>query len=531
MGEIIECAQEETGNEALLNWQNPLRGVEDCLVVNIYTPKVGHGDYPVMVFFHGGGYFAGSGSPGIYGPEYLMDHGVILVTVNYRLGPFGFLSFGDDELPGNQGMWDAVLALKFIHERIEHFGGDPTKITLFGESAGSMVVQLLMLTGHVSELFRGAILQSGPILSAFAHSDKNPAYYGRTFASALGCDPAMDSSVIVQCLQMKDATELVSHIKVFDHQDKVMLNAPNPWKPVFDGHFLKDTVPFLSQDPLNLLEEGNFPNIPVIIGENKDEGLYAIADILARTPNAADIIFDDWPHHKGPSYLFGREEDEIDTRDSQFAAAFLEHFLEGGNTRDPHILQNWFGPSVWTSATIKVSDLLSDGKESPTYVYQYTHPGSLSLTDLLSYPLWKNLVKLIGAKLNMDLFPNSLNGSTHFDEIFMLFKSRSIPFLKRHTDDDLNVSKVMLEIWTDFAKSGMPLQKWTPYKKESRSILEIGTNTLKMTDADIFHDVVKFWSEVWERSPPTMHLWRSKTWSNSSLYADLVHDRGNQKEL
>ena len=58
-GEIIECAQEETGNEALLNWQNPLRGVEDCLVVNIYTPKVGHGDYPVMVFFHGGGYFAG----------------------------------------------------------------------------------------------------------------------------------------------------------------------------------------------------------------------------------------------------------------------------------------------------------------------------------------------------------------------------------------------------------------------------------------------------------------------------------------
>merc|ERR1712142_366396 len=138
----------------------------------------------------------------------------------------------------------------------------------------------------------------------------------------------------------------------------------------------------------------------------------------------------------GPSYLFGREEDEIGDNDVKFAEEFLHKFLGGGKTRDPHILQNWFGPSVWTAATIKTTDLLSEGKQSPTYLYQYTHPGSLSLTDMFSFPLWKLFIKLVAANLHMDLFPNSLNGVSHFDEIFLLFKGRNIPFLQRHTEND-----------------------------------------------------------------------------------------------
>jgi len=527
-GEIIECAQEETGSENFFNMGVKLRGVEDCLVLNIYTPSLGKGDYPVMVFVHGGGYFAGSGSPGVYGPEYLMDHGVILVTVNYRLGPLGFLSLGDEVLSGNQGLWDMVLAVQFIHKRIAQFGGNPDKITLFGHSAGSMVVQLLMMTKHVSGLFRAAILQSGPILSAFAHSDKNPAFYARTFSSSVGCDPQSNSSQILDCLQHLDVENIVSNVRVFDHEDNVMKNAPQPWKPIFDGHFLSSHQAFLVADPLDLLESGNFSDIPVMIGQTKDEGLYAISDIIARTPNAVDIVFDDWPHKKGPSYIFGREEDEINDIDIELAEEFLKVFLEDGATRDPHILQNWFLHSVWTAATVRTTELLAEGKQSPTYQYYYTHPGSLSLSDLLSYPLWKLVLKLLASKVNLDLFPNSLNGATHFDEIFLLFNGRNIPFLQRHTSSDISVSDTLLKIWTNFAKTTIPAidyndsnLTWESFSDTNRRHLEIGTNSVQMKNSDIFEPAVQFWKKVWEKVPPRIHLWRSETWTNSSIYTDI----------
>merc|ERR1719320_1420072 len=101
-------------------------------------------------------------------------------------------------------------------------------MTLFGQSAGSMAAQLLLLSGQVAGLFQGAILQSGPILSAFAHSDKNPAYYAKTFSASVGCDPTRSSSDILECLQQLTAEEIVSQVRVLDHKDNIMLNAPNP---------------------------------------------------------------------------------------------------------------------------------------------------------------------------------------------------------------------------------------------------------------------------------------------------------------
>ena len=452
-----------------------------------------------------------------------MDHGVILVTLNYRLGPLGFLSLGEDVLPGNQGMWDLVLASKFINNNIQHFGGNPDRVTLFGQSAGSMAAQLLLLSGQVAGLFQGAILQSGPILSAFAHSDKNPAYYARTFADTVGCDPTETSEKVLECLQAVDVEKIVQNIRIFDHEDDVVRNAPSPWKPVFDGYFVSSVVPFLPDDPLDLLESGKISDIPILIGHTKDEGLYAVTEMIARTPSAADIIFDDWPHKKGPGYIFGREEDEIDDADVEVAEEYLKLFLENGGTRDPKILQNWFSHSIWTAATIKTTELMVAGKRTPTYQYYYTYPGSLSLSDLLSAPLWKLILKALAAKMDVDLFPNSLNGATHFDEIFLLFKGRNIPFLQRHTSSDQLVSDTMLKLWTNFAKTTNPVIdqhtfRWEPYTLETRKHLEIGSGVPAMQDPEVFAPVVEFWRKVWEKVPPTLHLWRSHTWQDRALY-------------
>ena len=100
-------------------------------MVNVYTPDVsGKRKMPVMVWIHGGGFTTGSGNPDMYGPEYIMDAEVVLVTLNYRLGPLGFLGMGDDVFPGNLGLWDQNLALKWVQKNIEAFGGDANRVTV-----------------------------------------------------------------------------------------------------------------------------------------------------------------------------------------------------------------------------------------------------------------------------------------------------------------------------------------------------------------------------------------------------------------
>ena len=123
-------------------WNNDytaMVGQEDCLLLNVYVPTTGidqGANVPVMVWIHGGAFVSGSGTFGDFGPQYFMDLGVVMVTVNYRLGPFGFLSSATEELPGNLGLWDQSLALHWVRDNIHHFGGDSDQITLFGESAG-----------------------------------------------------------------------------------------------------------------------------------------------------------------------------------------------------------------------------------------------------------------------------------------------------------------------------------------------------------------------------------------------------------
>ena len=95
-------------------------------------------DLPVMVWFHGGGFTSGQAS--MYGPEHLLDKDVILVTVNYRLGPLGFFTLGNEEVPGNQGMWDQYEGLQWVQNNIKSFGGNPSRVTIFGESAGGWSV-------------------------------------------------------------------------------------------------------------------------------------------------------------------------------------------------------------------------------------------------------------------------------------------------------------------------------------------------------------------------------------------------------
>lgn len=135
---------------------------EDCLFLNVYSSDLSLSkNLSVMVFIHGGGYQEGSSSEAFYGPDFLMDEEIVLVTFNYRLGPFGFLSLDSDVLPKNVALKDQQLVLKWVHENIYHFGGDKNKVTIFGQSVGGAIVHLHTLSFESRKYFQRAILQSG----------------------------------------------------------------------------------------------------------------------------------------------------------------------------------------------------------------------------------------------------------------------------------------------------------------------------------------------------------------------------------
>ena len=285
--------------------------------------------------------------------------------------------------------------------------------------------------------------------------------------------------------------------------------------------------------------------MPVIIGHTKDEGLYAVTEVLprhspppsstilhhphqvlARTPTAASLVLEDWELGKGPSWVFGREEDEASARESQIAMKFLDEFLEGGRSREPLVLQNWFTQSVWTAATLRTSALLARGRSTPTYEYFYTHPGRLSLSDLLSFPLWKLILKLLAAKVNLDIFYNTLDAATHFDEIFLLFRGHDIPFLQRHSAEDEAVGRMMVSLWTSFAKELAPTAgsvAWEARGAADPGYLEIGTRGATMRNHTDFAAVMDFFEELWAEVPPRMHLQRSPTWANPDMYGEVPY--------
>ncbi|XP_047531415.1 cholinesterase 2-like [Vanessa atalanta] len=125
-----------------------------------------------MVWIHGGGFLSGSGNDDMYGPEFIVNKDVILVTINYRLGALGFLCLDTEEIPGNAGMKDQIAALRWVQNNIENFGGDPSNVTIFGESAGAACVSCHLISPMSVGLFKRAIIQSGSITNSWAICQK-----------------------------------------------------------------------------------------------------------------------------------------------------------------------------------------------------------------------------------------------------------------------------------------------------------------------------------------------------------------------
>lgn len=232
---------------------------EDCLYLNVWTPaQKGDEKLPVLVYFYGGGLFTGDGSEYRYDGESMARKGIISITVNYRLNVFGFLShpqlseetaYGGS---GNYGFMDQWKALEWIHENIAVFGGDPEKITIAGESAGSVSVCALMASPVSKDLLAGAIGSSGSIMGTLGAVEmKEGEKVGKQFQEKIGVNSLAD----LRALSAEDILAATAQMN------------PVAFAPTIDGYFFPTSV-------YKIFKAGEQAKIPLLLGWNSQEGYY-----------------------------------------------------------------------------------------------------------------------------------------------------------------------------------------------------------------------------------------------------------------
>ena len=408
---------------------------EDCLYLNVWTPANATTDKkPVMVWIHGGGFIIGSGNEARTDGASLASKGVVVVAINYRLGPFGFLAHPalSKESPhgvsGNYGILDQIEALRWVKQNIEAFGGDPSNITIFGESAGAMSVCYLSASPLASGLFEKVIAQSGgcfaphPTLTSSSHVLSYDApIVGQVLGSGyeVGLQVAHSLGVTGQ-----DAAALSALREINGNELMGTLAKNNTtiyWRSVFvDGYVFPDQMHRLYGTPA-------VSNPDVLIGFNSEEG----ANLWAAQQEVDMNRWQEYVAEKRP----------------KLTERFISAYASDASTSTKYAIQNMHADHMfgWDARTWARSAVDND---SEAFVYVFEHPEPLPQ------------------------FGRSL-GSPHGSDIAYVFGVPSGLW----EDVDHRVSKTMQSYWVNFAKTGNPngagLPDWPSYNRSSEAFLEI----------------------------------------------------------
>lgn len=401
-------------------------GDEDCLVLNIVTPTEGD-KLPVLLWIHGGGFILGEGAQtdsGTLGDKLAKQTNSVVVSINYRLGPFGFLAHSalSAESPygssGNYGLMDQILAMEWVRENIEVFGGDPDNVTLFGESAGAFSVCTHMNTALSAGLFHKAIVQSGSCLRAWpelASAEKQ----GAVLAEKLGCG---DTPNTLGCMRASGSADVLLAFPAganFGFADLQRSGAT--WWPILDGHVLT------SQTADNLAS-GNFNKVPVIYGFNRDEAQLFTwlteADPLNPLPITADNYADFATH------LLGDKPTLVAQALTQYDPALYQAYAQA--------LGALSSDSTFRCPARQELALLAEHVD--TYLYQFDYTGAAFQLDGLGYTR-----------------PEYGIGAFHSAEIQYVFGNpATLTSTEFETEPDRGLWQTMMGYWARFAATGDP---------------------------------------------------------------------------
>ncbi|CAH1998483.1 unnamed protein product [Acanthoscelides obtectus] len=345
----------KTSDKICIQWLHNIGGeTEDCLYLNVETPVApGSSErLPVMVNIYGGGFLYGFAGRRPGGAGFLAEKGVVAVSFNYRVGPFGFLSTLDSSIRGNMGLKDQQMALRWIQQNIHNFGGDPAKVTLTGQSAGSASVTYHLLAPSSAGLFRAAIGQSGSALCEWAyHRDPVSVVYG--MASAL--DSRITTQNTTQQVLLFLQSVPVQQIKALDRRFYI-------FAPVIDGEMI--TAPMYDS-----VKNGKVNKVPLLIGINSEEciGKAVRPDWFNRMR-----VMDPRPE----TFLPGGLAEHINTTMLSSVGALVRKFYCNGNFT-AHLGQSaqYDSDNRFVRAIIKFAELYS--QHADVYFYHFSFQGQI----------------------------------------------------------------------------------------------------------------------------------------------------------
>ncbi|XP_075769733.1 acetylcholinesterase-like [Pelodiscus sinensis] len=427
-------------------WQPPTPLSEDCLFLNVWAPRpTPPAPVPVLVWLHGGGFFLGAASLGLYDGRFLAAaEQVVVASVNYRLGALGFLALPPGA-PGNAGLWDQRLALAWLRKNAAAFGGDPARVTLFGQNAGAAAVAFHLLSPASRPLFARAVLQSGTAHAPWAVlSPEEARERARALGRLMGCPRGGDGAV-VGCLKRKDAEEFVRHEFTVARNTQLV---DFPFLPTVDGDFLPE-------DPRRLAEAGQLAAKPVLTGVTAAEG-------------AMFLAFGAPGFSLANSSLIGGEELAAAVRfmvpglpERCVHAAAQRYSREGkerGSARHRWAATQAAGDFLFLCPMAQLAGQLA-AAGTPAYVYVFAHRPAGS-----PWPRWM--------------------GAVHTAELPYVFGTLAAVGGANHTDPEAEaaLSRRVMRYWAEFARSGSPTgtdttkKHWPRYNTTEQNFLRIGRN-------------------------------------------------------
>ncbi|MDR6971314.1 carboxylesterase/lipase family protein [Leifsonia shinshuensis] len=418
---------------------------EDCLFLNVVRPSADPPPgrpRPVMVWLHGGAYALGSSSQLVYhGDELVTSGDVVVVTLNYRLGALGFLDLGAAGVPGaesNVALRDVLLALRWVRDNIAAFGGDPARVTVFGQSAGAGLVTALLASPLAHGLFHRAIAQSPPAGSMYG--PERSEVVARAFLERLGVRP--DDAVALQHVPVE---------RIVDAGAAVYADIPreHPGMLAFAPVVGDDVLP---EAPLRILSEGRGMRVPLVIGTNRDEAtLFRLmrSPLLPIRRAALQRMFQAMQEEQRAG---GPDGARLPPPDRVLAA-----YRRAPLSRNVRIATDiaFRMPAVWAAA--------GHAEVAPTFLYRFDFaPPLLRLSG-------------IGAAHATDLpYVWGEFGGLPRDPSFWLGGRRSAD----------EVSRRMRARWASFAHGGAPGEGWPPYDAEQRATLLIDSEERVVPDLD-----------------------------------------------
>ena len=396
---------------------------EDCLYLNVWTSELAPAKRPVMVWIHGGGMTIGSGANSVYDGTNLVKRGVVLVTINYRLGVLGFLAHPElssespDKVSGNYGIQDQIAALRWVQENIAAFGGDPGNVTIFGESAGAVSVGCLLTTPGSKGLFHRAILESGtPTAIVCPLEGKEGEEQGIDIARRFKAKSIADLRAIPAETLVTECPAAIGPTK--DRKGKYKFG------PIVDGAVFPDA-------PMRLFAAGKFHRVPILLGTNRDEmTLFMGAGDRGRPKRKAGLQLI-------VKAMFRQNADEV-----------IRAFPCAADRDAFRTFRKMMTVSCFTSPCRLLAQCAAD-RGVPVYLYEFSRiaPGT-ARTKL---------------------------GATHGIEIPYVFGTFKNSF---GNAIDKALSDAMAQYWASFAKTGVPqasgLPTWPRYETRTDRHIEFG---------------------------------------------------------